>query len=156
MVRDIEAIFPALGTTGYQVTSPPDRGYNCIAWATGETGHWWWPDPTGIEFWPPGVPRAETLAAFQQMLAALGFEVCAVSAPEAGFEKVALFADPHGAPRHAARQLASGRWTSKLGELADIEHELHALSGPEYGSVVLIMKRLLPATSPEKSGEPSR
>jgi hypothetical protein len=59
-------------------------------------------------------------------------------------EKVALFADPAGIPTHAARQLASGQWTSKLGQAEDIEHELRALEGEIYGVVALILKRPLP------------
>lgn len=55
-------------------------------------------------------------------------------------------------PKHAARQLASGRWTSKLGKLEDIDHALHDLEGMLYGAVVLFMKRPRPAagaTRPE-------
>jgi hypothetical protein len=63
---------------------------------------------------------------------------------ETGWEKVALFAHEDGTPTHAARQLASGRWTSKLGELEDIEHELEAVEGAAYGSVVVYLKRLRP------------
>ncbi len=62
---------------------------------------------------------------------------------EPGFEKIALFADERGIPRHAARQLLTGRWTNKLGELEDIEHGLRDLEGAEYGTVVLVMRRLL-------------
>ena len=46
-----------------------------------------------------------------------------------------------GIPTHAARQLRSGRWTSKLGQAEDIEHELRALEGAIHGAVVLILKR---------------
>jgi hypothetical protein len=43
---------------------------------------------------------------------------------------------------HAARQLDNGKWTSKLGQLEDIEHEsLEALSGAVYGSVVQVLKK---------------
>jgi hypothetical protein len=59
---------------------------------------------------------------------------------EPGYEKVALFALA-GVPKHAARQLPSGRWVSKLGPSEDIEHALHDLTGMVYGSVVLVMKR---------------
>lgn len=52
-----------------------------------------------------------------------------------------LFADLAGMPTHAARQLHSGAWTSKLGNAEDIEHELHALEGEIYGTVVVIMNR---------------
>jgi hypothetical protein len=61
---------------------------------------------------------------------------------EPGFEKVALFARGN-VPTHAARQLANGRWTSKLGLREDIEHDLHAVSGDAYGAVVLVLKRLI-------------
>jgi len=44
-------------------------------------------------------------------------------------------------PTHAARQLENGRWTSKLGELEDIEHDLHHLASGAYGAVVQILKR---------------
>jgi len=50
-----------------------------------------------------------------------------------------------GAPTHAARQLPSGRWSSKLGPMEDIEHELQDVTGSVYGSVVLVLKRPLPA-----------
>jgi hypothetical protein len=52
-----------------------------------------------------------------------------------------LYADDQAAPKHAARQLASGRWTSKIGVLEDIEHDLRDLEGDEYGKVVVVIKR---------------
>jgi hypothetical protein len=54
---------------------------------------------------------------------------------ESQYEKVALFAKD-GRVTHAARQLPSGRWTSKLGSDVDIEHELYAIEGEVYGTVV--------------------
>jgi hypothetical protein len=148
MVERIELAFPGLRGTGYQVTSPPDETYNCIAWAAGDTTDWWWPDePDNLDssHWPAGTPRMETLEAFRGAFAALGYAVCDDDQLEAGYEKVALFALA-GVPKHAARQLPGGRWTSKLGPMEDIEHALHDLTGMVYGSVVLVMKRPLPAT----------
>ena len=62
-------------------------------------------------------------------------------------EKLAIYGDEHGFT-HVARQLENGRWTSKLGEQWDIEHELEAVAGQEsawpayrYGSVVAFMSR---------------
>jgi hypothetical protein len=43
--------------------------------------------------------------------------------------------------KHAARQLPSGRWTSKIGVLEDIEHSLRDLEGDEYGTATVLMKR---------------
>ena len=92
-------------------------------------------------YWLPGVPREETLTVFVAAFAALGYAPCDVADQEPGFEKVALFAQPSGVPTHAARQLAGGAWTSKLGTLEDIEHSLHALEGEVYGRVVQLLKR---------------
>jgi hypothetical protein len=33
-------------------------------------------------------------------------------------------------------------WTSKLGRIEDIEHELNGLEGQEYGTVKQFMKRI--------------
>ncbi len=114
----LETLFPGLRGSGHQITSPPCDGYNCIAWAAGpaNTHGWWWPfgDPAKT-YWPPQVPREETLDAFRQLFALLQYSVCDDDALEPGYEKVALFADDLGVPLHAARQLPDGRWTSKLG-----------------------------------------
>jgi hypothetical protein len=72
----------------------------------------------------------------------LGYLACNYDQPEAGHEKIALFALA-SVPKHAGRQLPNGRWTSKIGRMEDIEHSLHDLTGMVYGSVVLVMKRLL-------------
>jgi hypothetical protein len=135
-----ESLFPDLRRTGYQITSPPDSVYNCIAHAAGITNAWWWPDPGGFEYWPAGVPRERTLAAFLQAFATLGYSPCPDSSVEPGWEKVALYATDEG-PSHAARQLANGRWTSKLGPDDDIEHVLEGLQGPAYGAVVQYLRR---------------
>jgi hypothetical protein len=145
MVTPLEEVFPGLMGTGYRLTSPREGGYNCIAWAAGDTKNWWWPNlDVSKEFWPPGVPREHTLDAFEAAFAALGYSVCEDDVLEQGYEKISLFADSDGTPTHAARQIANGRWTSKLGKAEDIEHGLHDLEGVLYGSVVFIMKRPVP------------
>lgn len=143
MVDPLEHAFPNLARGGYTITSPADKGYNCIGFAAGDTANWWWPLPAHVQevFWPAGVTRAETITAFRDAFASLGFVASDSENLESGFEKIALFADDQGMPLHAARQLVSGRWTSKLGEADDIEHDLHDLEGVAYGTVVLVMKR---------------
>ena len=139
----LEDMFPGLRGQAYQIKSPMDLKYNCIAFAAGDIGNWWWPDLAEEDTWPAGVIRAETVEAFRDAFATHGYVVCDDDRHEAGYEKVALFALA-GASKHAARQLPSGRWVSKLGPREDIEHALHDLTGMMYGSVVLVMKRPLP------------
>lgn len=99
------------------------------------------PFPEGLYLWPPGVPRSDTLAGWVQAFEALGFAACADAALEAGYEKIAIFAHPGGPPSHVARQLDSGKWTSKLGTMEDIEHDLDGLVGERYGHVARLLKR---------------
>src|SRR5262249_38721988 len=73
--------------------------------------------------------------------ATLGYVVWQDGSLEPVYEKVALFADDLDHPTHVARQLPSGRWTSKLGRAEDIEHDLHELEGALYGGVVLRTQR---------------
>ncbi len=141
MSEHIERLFPSLHGTPYQITSPADENYNCIAWAAGDSTAPWWPADPERAFWPAGVVDEETLDAFRQAFASVGYEICASEEWEPGFEKVALFTDARGVPKHAARQLPSGLWTSKLGALEDIAHSLHDLEGTEYGKVAVTMKR---------------
>ncbi len=141
--QQIEKLFPNLRESNYSITSPESIDYNCIAWAAGNNGAVWWPDQLGYAFWPSGSPRDETLDAFIAAFESLGYEVCRSDQYEEGFEKVAIFVDSNQMPTHAAKQLASGRWSSKLGRLEDIEHFLDGVSGPPpaYGSIAVILKR---------------
>ena len=135
---------PNLHSENHSITSPR-KNRNCIAWAAGFDTRWWW--PTGGGFWLEGVPKETSLSAFLKAFATLGYEECKDGILEAGYEKVALYSkgDPNGAfvPKHAARQLSDGRWTSKLGPLEDIEHSnVEDVNGPSYGTPVRFMRRI--------------
>jgi len=140
----IEAAFPVLSRHGYRITSRPSGQYNCYAWAARDVLRWWEPHPA--YFWPPGVPQTPTLAAFMQAYASVGFVPCLDGALDAHCEKIAIYIDRFGRPKHAARQLRFGKWTSKLGREDDITHHLDGLTGRVYGQVAQFMKR--PRTHP--------
>jgi hypothetical protein len=90
----------------------------------------------------------ESLGNFIEAFRTLSYEVCTDGDEEAGFEKVALYGR-NGLCLHAARQLTSGKWASKLGVDIDIEHIAHdSLEGPAYGQVVVFMRRAIPAPDP--------
>jgi hypothetical protein len=143
-MNPLELIFPGLAGTDYRVTSSADDAYNCIAWSVHEVDQWWWPDPLGASYWPEGVPRAETSEAFTAAYSAVGFAVATDDSLQPGDEKIAVYVKD-GKPTHGARQLPSGRWTSKLGRAEDIEHPLAALVGNVYGVVGFILQRSRPA-----------
>lgn len=142
-----EAYFPLLVRSNYKVTSDPTAIYNCIAHAAEDSGRWWWPDDTAVGvFWPEGLPCEESIEAFIEAYQAVGYSVCDGDQLEVGFVKVAIYADADGVPMHAARQLLSGSWTSKLGQWEDIEHTTPRDledngEGLGYGTVTVIMKR---------------
>lgn len=97
-------------------------------------------------YWPSNAPREETIEAFVRAFATLGFVECADGALEQGVEKVAIYAEMIAgtpSPTHAARQLSDGRWTSKIGELEDIEHTTpEAVNCAVYGAPVRFLRRV--------------
>jgi hypothetical protein len=139
----IENAFPNLLTSGYVVTSPDLPDYNCVAWAANDQTRWWQPPShIGGTFWPSKAPQEETLRSWIGMFRLEGYATCDLEKYEVGFEKIAIFSDADDLPTHVARQLVLGKWTSKLGEWEDIEHnDLAGLEGDLYGTVAVIMKR---------------
>ena len=144
MSRRLEQRCPNLAAAGYAVTSPASKRYNCVAWAVGDDQRWWEPSEDNDHYWPPGVPREYTYQNYLQALATQGFAPCADAEQEAGFEKIAIYANARGELTHIARQLPDGRWTSKLGEWEDIEHAtLAALDGHFFGTAKRFLRRRL-------------
>jgi hypothetical protein len=137
--EQVRESLPRLTPENYRITSPATWDYNCIAWAAGVTDAWWWPVPG--RYWPPGVPRDESLPAFIAAFAALGYAPDLSADLEPGREKITLYAR-NTTPTHAARQLSSGWWTSKLGPSLDIEHTTaDAVAGGVYGEAIIILSR---------------
>jgi len=141
--------FPNLHNQMARATSPAMTTYNCIAWAAGDTSRWWWPSLQGGYYWPAELPRVVTLENVIAAFALQGYKSCRSRRRRRQFEKVAIYATSDQVPKHAARQLSNGRWTSKLGQEVDIEHETpEALEGTDYGDVVRVMRRRRPPAQP--------
>ncbi len=132
--------FPRLTEDNHRPTSPPDVGYNCIAWSAGDTERWWQPG----EYWPVETsPDDHGIGTLQRAFEALGYEECPDGDLESGFQKVALYGGGL-MYTHAARQLPDGKWTSKLGKAEDIDHATaDDVAGGLYGEIVQFMKRLV-------------
>jgi hypothetical protein len=139
-VTELSKHFPAITKNNTAPTSPETDDYNCIAWAYGRKDKWFWPDEYGLFYWPL-TNREETMDCFIALFSSIGYEQCDDSAYEKGFRKIAIYGI-NGLPTHAARQLAGGKWTSKLGASYDIEHDnLEVLEGKTYGKVCVIMRK---------------
>jgi hypothetical protein len=137
----IQRLFPNL-RDDFEITSPADTRYNCVAWAAADARRWWWPGESPFTFWPAGVPREESVAAFIAAFATLGYSGTTSGEHDEQYEKVAIFATHDGTPTHMARQLPDGRWTSKLGRLEDIAHvNVDGVSDSDYGSTVAFLQR---------------
>jgi hypothetical protein len=137
----LNEFFPKLNASNHRITSDPTGEYNCIAWAAGCSDKWWDPIPNPRYFWPKDIPPSDSVETLCRTFESLGYTKTENEIYEQGFEKVAIYGDQVGFT-HAARQLPTGKWTSKLGDWEDIEHDtLEALEGEFYGKAVQILKR---------------
>lgn len=132
--------------------SPDTIDYNCIAWAAEDNTKRWDPDPWGIYYWPETVPRRSSIQAVVAAYESIGYKVCDNTGIESGFKKIAIYADSLDMPKHVARQLPDGEWTSKLGDGVDVEHpfvtiweraimQMMPIDLSSYGRLVKIMKK---------------
>jgi hypothetical protein len=92
------------------------------------------------------------MEAFVEAFQTLGYELCLNGSLEVGVEKIAIFgkkqSNEPAIPTHAALQLSSGEWTSKLGPFEDIVHrEIDSVDGPVYGRARIYMSRPRSANS---------
>ena len=135
--------FPWLPNVGdYRITSEYDASYNCFAWALGDTSRWI--DPTDPNTWPSELATESAVPTLFELFRNAGYAPCEDGALQDGHEKVAIYA-LDGEPTHAARQLDTGRWTSKLGKQEDIEHatpeELQGDEWDQYGRISGFLSR---------------
>ena len=133
--------FPKLSDKEFEITSPCSVNYNCIAWAAGDTEKWWWPDLQYTMYWPEDIKREESLKSFIILFERFSFVECKSLDLEENFEKVIIYVNNEGKPTHAARQLETGIWSSKLGRFYDISHNAEGLEGQFYGSIGAVLKR---------------
>jgi len=146
----IKRYFPKLQSDkDFKITSPQTPNYNCIAWAYHYNDRWMWPGGQemkicdGFLYWPDDVDDSEDVTAFIKAFEKTGYTLCDNPDFEEGFRKIALYVVKDTTQcTHAARQLSNGKWTSKLGELNDIQHGTpYTIEGQYYGEVYCIMKR---------------
>ena len=125
------------------MTSEATDEYNCFAWALGCDSRWIEPN-TEYGLWPDSIPDDLMIDSVIELFRSVGYEPCSNGVLESEYEKIAIYA-LQGEVTHAARQLPSGQWTSKIGQLEDIVHlSTEELQGDDYycyGRVAFFMAR---------------
>lgn len=142
--------FSSLSQADFDITSPQDPVYNCIAWSCTRNDIWYWPSHEKYELdgvvydWPYGELKDTSIDSFREFYREQGFEDTENGDHEPGFRKIAVYANEDEQCTHASHQLRDGSWTSKLGEAWDISHNTpETIEGPTYGRVAFFMKRKL-------------
>ena len=82
--KDIAKLFPGLQyDSHFEVTSPEDSNYNCIAWAYQIKNRWMWPPagvPTGVldavTYWPDDETQEADVREFIKAFEQKGYKVC--------------------------------------------------------------------------------
>ena len=140
--------FPNLRNERFDPISEDSDEYNCIAWAADVVDDRWWPHPNPADgYWPITWRSVERDCFVEAFRVARSYQPCGTDfSLEQSYEKVAYYEKSGGVPTHMARQLDSGKWTSKVGVLGwDIIHEtVHGVEGHAYGNAVLALRRPRP------------
>ena len=133
------------------VSSVENSTYNCIAWALGARRNWWEPHregniPQGLGDWPEGLPHDREPGTLRELFRREGFVDCEDGSLDPALVKIALYwvQDDVGSYiwTHAARQLKTGLWTSKLGSSYEVTHRSTGdLEGELYGAVYAYMAK---------------
>lgn len=124
-------------------TSEATMGYNCIAWAFGDTTQFWWPQDNPDAHWPLDFSGKTVRQAFFELFQHLDWEETDNWTVEQGFKKIALYTNSSGVPKHAAKLLDSGLWSSKIGGYIDISHTENCLNGRRYGHIEKVYKKAI-------------
>jgi hypothetical protein len=139
---DLEWRHPNLARDGYRITSAHSLRYNCVAWALGETHRWYQAGREPNWYWPDGVLADGSLSSYVDVFVHAGFEPCDSREWEPGCEKIAIYANEDGDFTHVAKMIDAETWTSKVGQLDDIEHRtVESLEDERFGTVVHVLRR---------------
>lgn len=136
-IPNIQRYFPNLQEkTNFEFTSLRDPNYNCVAWASEITETW-------EQCYDEHGDVLESAERYIQYFKDRGFTESASMDLENEVQKIAIYLDTATNKfRHVARQLKNGKWTSKLGDWEDIQHDKpENLLGNLYGDKVVIFEK---------------
>ena len=135
----------------FEISSPIDSNYNCIAWAFHQYKDRWMQPPSGkyipeldaVTWWPDGATPSMDISSLVEAFLCNSFIICDSWEHESGYIKIALYYNPlNNCWTHASRESRTGQyWLSKLGRSYDIHHSNpYSLEGKAYGKVFCYLK----------------
>ncbi len=126
-------------------TSNKDTNYNCASWVVGINDRWLWPfnDLNPYWYWPADIKEGDEVESFIDFFSNMGYVICFSEIYEENYDKVVVYGDSEG-PTHLAKQLDKKYWSSKIGDMEDVKHELKTFENSRYGNIKLFMKRYNP------------
>ena len=133
--------FPKLNEgVNFKFTSLGTDVYNCVAWASEITDDW------TQEYDSNGNLLLDAIS-YIDYFKRIGFKITDNRSIEKNKIKIAVYISTHNIQhdfKHVARMLPNGKWTSKLGDWEDIEHDTpELLTGNSYGNKIIIMERII-------------
>ncbi len=137
----IDSRFPNSEYHEYEIHSPFDLKYNCIAWAVDDDQNWWEPLNEPGNYWPPNTRFDYSPECLIEAYQEIGYIICDNGDFEEGYKKIALYKKDNFEYSHAAKQLNKFLWSSKLGPQFDIIHTLFCLKDGYYGNIFCFMKK---------------
>lgn len=144
------AIYPDLATDpNFEILSPFNSKYNCIAWAMGYDEIWVAPFHEYGCWWPTDAEWSMRPEALIEAFQAEGFEMTDNCLLEEGYEKVVLYRKLDKTQwTHAARVVSNQVEYSKFGQMFDAHHSHGVLCNTppyytdcSYGEAFAYMKR---------------
>ncbi len=133
--HSIKKHFPNLTFESFKYTSEKTDDYNCAAWSIEIEDEW-------IQFRDPKGMLDVSITTYINYFTNLGFSITNDKNFEEGVKKIAIYKNEQDEFKHVARLMSNGKWTSKIGDWEDIEHDtLEVLADRSYGKPCLIMEK---------------
>jgi len=134
----------------WSAASDPVGTYNCFGFALGYNQ--WWEPPVFIDelianeeaIWPLGLSESLDIDNYIAAARTERFYVSQDAMWEESCDTIMLYFTTNDRKfQHAARQVSSGVWSSKLGTGSDITHAIDGIDRIDFGTGRIYMKRAI-------------
>ena len=128
----------------FKIVEQDDINFNCIAHSLGIRNMSIWPAKLELWVWDKSLPYINTINNFVNLYRKFNYEICEDSSWEPDYDKIALYISIlscRNTVSHAAKQIDSYWWSSKMGGDELFEHDLEAIENKNVGTKYVFLKR---------------